>query len=125
MQRKAVAIVIVLAALAAGCSSSHSPTSPQPASVEFDSLAIVNVSGTRWLACFVSNIGQSTAYQVRVYWHFTGNASAQESLVQPPDLTKGQAGFALTTPADNPAWTWPTAADSIRWSETPFATGGI
>lgn len=107
--------VVALATLGAGCSSSDSPTSPQPAHVQFDRMEIVSAGGTNWVACIVSNVGQSTAYDVRVFWHAVGSDSAQESSVQPRNLLGGRSGFAVTMPADNVRWTWPTHADSIHW----------
>ena len=114
-----MATALALALVIAGCSGSHGPTSPQAPNVQFDSLAIVNAGGVHWLACFVTNVGQATAYDVMVYWHYTSDDSARESRVQPRNLNRGESGFALTTRADNIAWTWPTGADSIRWSEMP------
>jgi len=113
-----IAVVVALAFLGAGCSGSH-PTSPQPANVQFDSVGVVNAGGTNWVALYVRNVGQSTAYDVRVFWHTTGSDSAQESSVQPRNLFGGRSGVALTIRTDNISWTWPTHADSIHWSGTP------
>jgi hypothetical protein len=111
---------LALVGFSAGCSGdSHAPTSPHPAFVRFDSLTIVSVDGQVWQAFAASNVGQSTAYRVRAYWHIPGEDLARESLLQPPNLTGGQSGLAPTMPMDNPAWTHPSAPDSIQWSEAP------
>ena len=119
MRRNRIGIVIAAAALGAGCSSSQGPTIPRPANVQFDSLTIVNSGGANWLACSVTNVGQATAYEVKVYWHSNGDGVPRVSLTEPASLQAGQSGVALTMRTDNVAWTWPSTADSIRWSESP------
>src|SRR5258708_6675950 len=118
--RSVVSLSLAVMALATGCSGgSHSPVVPLTALVRFDSLSTVSEGGQAWQAFAVSNIGNAAAFRVRVFWHVTGQDTARASLPQPPDLAKGQAGLAATMPMGNPAWTYPSAPDSIRWSETP------
>ena len=119
MQLNALAIVIVLAAFGSGCSGTENPMSPRPASVQFDSLAIVNSGGTNWLACFVTNVGPSTAYEVKVYWHFGNDGVARVSTTEPRNLDAAQSGLALTMSTDNVGWMLASGADSIRWSDSP------
>ena len=118
MQRNALVIMIAVAVLGAACSGSHDSTSPRPASVQFDSLKIVNSGGTNWVACCVTNVGPYTAYEVMVYWHSNNDGIAQVSPTQPSNLHAGESAVALTMRADNVAWTWPSGTDSIRWSES-------
>jgi len=118
--RSFTVLSLAVAAFAVGCSgSSHSPVSPLAAFVRFDSLTTVSTDGQSWQAFAVSNVGQSTAFHVKVYWHFTGQDPTRTSLTQPSDLAKGQTGLAATVPLGNPAWTFPSAPDSIRWAESP------
>jgi hypothetical protein len=111
---------LACAVLAVGCTAKeHFATAPQQAVVQFDSLTSVYMGGRYWEAIAVTNVGQSEAYQVKAYWHFTGDDSAQVSLVQPPDLAKGQTGVAATEAFGAPAWTYPSTCDSVRWSDSP------
>jgi hypothetical protein len=109
---------LLLSALSIGCTEDM-PVRPQPAFVRFDSLALVPMGGQNWVTHFVSNTGGSTAYRVTAYWHSASDDSVRASSTEPIDVTAGQGAHAFTMPADNPAWTWPTAPDSIRWSDIP------
>jgi hypothetical protein len=102
--------------IAAGCcGDAQGPTSPVVTDVRFDSLTTVFSDGRYWQAFAVTNVGQATAFQVRAYWHATGQGS-ESTLAQPPDLRAGERGVVPTMPQGNPAWTYPFAPDSIRWT---------
>ncbi len=101
----------------AGCS--HSPTAPRAAHVQFDSLTVVSEGGLTWWAFALSNRGNATAFNVRAYWHFTGQDSARSSQSQPSNLLPGQSGWAATAMTSNVAWMNPSAPDSIRWADQP------
>jgi hypothetical protein len=119
--RSLVCLSLAVVAVANGCSDGpRSPTAPLTPLVRFDSLTTVSVNGQAWQAFAVSNLGNATAFRVKVYWHFTTSQdTARASLTQPPDLAKGQDGLAATTMMSNINWYFPTAPDSIRWSVTP------
>ena len=114
----AIAAALVLALLAAACSTSDSPTAPRAAYVRFDSVTTVFTGGRYWKAFVLTNSGGTMAFRVRVYWHFYGGDSGLLALTRPSDLLAGEAGY-VPTVSTGYVGPHPAAPDSIRWSDAP------